>query len=62
MATEAVASQAMNRGYGDKNPMGALYLMQEDISGVQARNPNADPAATPSFMTVHPDLLSEGIS
>ena len=60
MATEAVASQAMIKGYGDKNPMGALYLIQEDIAGVQARNPAADLAATPEFITVHPDLLSEG--
>lgn len=58
MATEAVASLAMNRGYGDKNPMGALYLVQEEIAGVQARNADADMDGTPDFITVHPDLLS----
>jgi 3-hydroxyisobutyrate dehydrogenase-like beta-hydroxyacid dehydrogenase len=58
MATEAVASQAMNRGFGDKNPMGGLYLMQEEIAGVQARNPAADLNGSPDFITVHPDLLS----
>lgn len=56
MAAEAVASQAMNRGYGNKSPLGALYLAQEEIAGVQARNPAADVAASPDFITVHPDL------
>ena len=58
MATEAVASQAMSRGYGDKSPLGALYLVQEEIAGVEARNPAADVAASPDFITVHPDLLA----
>lgn len=58
MAAELVASMAINRGYGDKNPMGGLYLMQEELAGVQARNPAADLDASPDFITVHPDLLA----
>jgi 3-hydroxyisobutyrate dehydrogenase len=61
MATEAVASQAMNRGYGDKNAMGGLYLMQEEIAGVHARNPAADIDGSPEFITVHPDLLAASV-
>ena len=55
-----IAAMAMNRGYGRSSPMGGIYLAQEELAGVQARNPEADLNGSPDFITVHPDLLEIG--
>ena len=52
---EQIAIQGMNRDWGDKD-VNILFTLQEEVTGVQVRAPEVDPAKAGRFITTHPDI------
>ena len=53
--TEQAAIQGLNRGWGDKD-VSILFLLQEEMAGVEVRAPQVDPEKAARFITTHPDI------